>query len=81
MSLQLRHFYSNEWCKDQNATDQETLQKIAAQIRANCKVDEICEPDSLGSICTVYRNEALGLKYWVKDTFGHISEIDEARYF
>ena len=78
MATTLRQWYSNEWCKDEHATTQEELQNIAAKIRKNCKVAEI-HADGFNS-CTIYTNEALGLKYWVKDDFGHIEEIDEARY-
>lgn len=79
MTARMNHYYSNEWCNDSRARSQEELQNIAKQIRQNCKVEEI--EDNTWGVCTIYTNEALGLKYWVKDQFGHISEIDEARYY
>lgn len=78
-SAKMEHFYSDEWCKDDHARTQDELQSIAKQIRENCETAEITFNGN--STCTVYRNEALGLKYWIKDNFGHISEIDEARYY
>ena len=78
-AVKMDHFYSNEWCKDQYARSQEELQEIAKKIRENCEVETI-EKTSYGC-CTVYRNRNLGLKYWIKDDFGHISEIDEAREY
>lgn len=82
-SSHMRHFYSDEWCKDEKARTQEQLQEIARRIRESCDVSEITyfgEGSSFGSYtCTIYKNENLGLRYWVKDDFGHISEIDEER--
>lgn len=77
MSFTMRHFYSDEFCKDQNARNQEELQEIAKSIREGCKVKEYHNYERY--YCTIYENENLGLKYWVKDVFGHITEIDEAR--
>ena len=77
----MRHWYSNEWCKDDKARTQEQLQEIAIKIRRSCKLKE-CKPVSENfDTCTIYENEALGLRYWIKDNFGHIEEIDEARNF
>lgn len=78
-TMKMKTWYSDEWCNDDRAASQEELQKIAKQIRENCKCIEICEANSSGTVCTIYINEALGIKYWVKDNFGHISEIIEAR--
>lgn len=83
-SVRMNHYYSNEWCRDEHARTQEQLQEIARQIRENCKVEEIAQTaccNEAGNVCTIYTNKNLGLKYWVKDTFGHISEIDEAREY
>lgn len=76
-SSHMRHFYSDEWCRDEKARTQEQLQEIASKIREGCDVTEICYVD--GYVCTIYENKSLGLRYWVKDEFGHISEIDEER--
>lgn len=81
MSARMNHWYSDEWCRDEKATTQDKLQNIAKAIRANSKVAEIANAGENGRTCTIYENEALGLKYWVHDTFGHISTIDEARTF
>ena len=73
----MNHFYSNEWCRDHHARTQEELQQIARQIRTNCTCKET---KNMGDYnCTIYINENLGLRYWIKDSFGHISEIDEER--
>lgn len=80
----MNHWYSDEWCTDGRARSQEQLQEIAAQIRKHCKVEQIAPvlgQSDTANICTIYVNEGLGIKYWVKDTFGHISEIDEARSY
>lgn len=77
--MKVRHFYSDEFCRDENARTQEELQEIAKRIRNGCKVKEICEYERY--CCTKYENENLGLRYWVKDEFGHITEIDEARSY
>ena len=83
-SVRMNHWYSDEWCTDNRARSQEELQQIAAEIRKHCDVKEIapvaCQSDSAW-ICTILTNEALGLKYWIKDRFGYISEIDEARSY
>lgn len=82
--MRLQHFYSDEWCRDESARTQEQLQKIAKAIRENCKCVEIRdyhESDATGYICSIYENENLGLKYYIKDRFGHIQEIDETRDF
>ena len=78
-AMRLNHYYSDEWCKNDHARNQEQLQEIAGKIRINCKVINIV--DNGNSICTIYENANLGLKFWVKDEFGHISEIDEGRYY
>ena len=75
----MNNYYSDEWCRDNHARSQAELQEIARQIRLGCDVKEISEMD--GYVCTIYTNENLGLRYWVKDTFGHISEINEAREY
>ena len=79
MAIRVNHYYSNEWCNDNHSRTQDELQEIAKQIRENCKVAEIGENGF--SNYTIYTNENLGLKYWIKDRFGHIDEIDEARYY
>lgn len=79
MSYRMDHWYSDEWCRDHHARTQEQLQEIAGKIRKSCKVTEIV--DNGFNICTVYENKNLGVKYWIKDSFGHISEIDEARAY
>lgn len=78
--MKMNHWYSNEFCTDSHARTQEQLQEIAKRIRANCKVVEIAKCSDDG-VCTKYENESLGIRYWVKDEFGHISEIDEARSY
>ena len=78
----MNHYYSNEWCMDNRARTQEELQAIAREIRENCKVQNVSPvlgQDDESYICTIYANENLGIRFWVKDRFGHISEIDEAR--
>lgn len=80
--MKLRHFYSDTFCTDDRARNQEQLQEIADKIRKNCKVKEIqysCVIERY--TCTIYENEAVGVKYWVKDEFGFITEIDEARSY
>ena len=85
MSITMQHFNSNEWFKNQpeltshHAMNQEDLQTIAKKIRENCKVQEILNNGS--SVCTIYANENLGIRYWIHDYFGHISEIIEGREF
>lgn len=75
--LKVKHYQSNEWCKNENARNQEELQKMAKMIRENCKVEGI---DDMGSyFCSRYKNENLGIRYWILDEFGHISEITEGR--
>ena len=77
--MKIREWRSNEWCTDEKATTQEDLQNMARQVRENCKVTEIeCNGNST---CTIYENKNLGIKYWIKDNFGHISEIIEARSY
>lgn len=76
-SCHMRHFYSDEWCRDEKARNQEQLQEIVRKIRESCDVYTIDYFEDY--TCTIYRNENLGLRYWVKDEFGHISEIDEER--
>ena len=75
--MKMNYWYSDEWCKDEHARSQEELQNIANKIRRGCKVKEIANYESY--VCTIYENKNLGLRYWIKDEFGHISEIDEAR--
>ena len=77
MSYKMKNYYSDEWCRDKQATSQEDLQKIAKMIRSNCKCKEISDMGDY--TCTIYVNENLGLRYWVKDEFGHITEINEER--
>ena len=77
--VRMNHYYSDEWCKDKFARSQEELQKIAKAIRENCEVESI--EDFQRYVCTIYVNNNIGVKYWIKDTFGHISEIDEARSY
>lgn len=77
--MKLNHWYSDEWCNDEHARTQDELQEIAWKIRNGCKTKEIY--DFGDYVCTIYENDNLGLKYWIKDTFGHISEIDEARKY
>lgn len=85
MSAKMRHWYSNEWYSEERnnistkSATQEELQKIAEKIRKGCKVEEIT--DNGFEICTIYTNEAVGVKYWVHDSFGWISTIDEARFY
>lgn len=52
---------------------------MAGKIRKSCKVTQICDNGS--SIVTIYENENLGLKYWIHDSFGNISEIIEGRSY
>ena len=82
----MKHYYSNEFFKNDELhtgtieMTQEQLQAAAKAIRENCKVKEMqSRPATDGFACTVYENENLGVTYWIKDSFGHISEIDEAR--
>lgn len=77
--MKMNHWYSNEFCHDSHGRTQEELQNIAGMIRKGCKVSEIT--DFGDYVCTIYVNENLGLRYWVKDSFGTISEIDEARSY
>lgn len=75
----INHWYSDEWCKDKHAATQEKLQEIAGKISRNCKAKEIV--DNGNNIVTIYENDALSIRYWIHDSFGHISEITEARFF
>lgn len=77
--MKVKHYYSDEWCTNDSARTQEELQNIAKQIRANCTVKEISDMGDY--FCTIYENENLGLKYWIHDSFGHISEITEGRLY
>lgn len=81
MSSYMNHWYSNEWCHDEHECSQDELQAIAKMIRQGCKVKKIergmCAYTPF--VCTIYENKNLGLTYWVKDSFGTISEIDEER--
>ena len=77
--MKLRHFYSDTFCTDDRARNQEQLQEIADKIRKGCKVKEIHNSERY--TCTIYENEAVGVKYWVKDEFGFITEIDEVRSY
>lgn len=79
-AVQLNQYYSNEWCNDEKkARSQEELQRIAKSIRDNCEVVEIIDMGDY--FCTVFRNNNLGLRYWIHDSFGHISTIDEERSY
>lgn len=75
----MNHWYSNEWCHDEHGRTQEQLQEIAGKIRRGCEAKEITDYGTY--VCTIYENENLGLRYWVKDFFGIVSEIDEARQY
>lgn len=80
--IKMKHYYSDEWCKTSEARTQEQLQENAKRIRQSCKVSEVHDQQKMygdGNTCTIYVNEALGIKYWIHDTFGNISEITEAR--
>lgn len=79
MSAKMTHYYSNEFCSDKRARTQEQLLDIVAKIRKGCKIEQICEGSDY--VCTIYTNKAIGLRYWVQDTFGHINSIDEAREY
>lgn len=74
----IREWQSDEWCTNKNATTQEKLQEITGKISKNCKATEIV--DNGDEICTIYENDALNIRYYVKDSFGHISEIIESRW-
>ena len=80
ISVKVQHYNSDDWCKDKHARTQEQLVEIAGKIRKTCRVEDICDPGDYGT-CTVYVNEALGIRYWVRDDFGHIEEIVEGRYY
>ena len=86
MTTYFTHYYNSEWWTDDElhtSTHGKTTAElflIAEQIRKNCEVVE-CQTSASGFTCTKYENKALGVRYWVKDTFCHISEIDEARTF
>ena len=41
MCYKMKNYYSDEWCRDKQATSQEELQKIAKMIRENCKCTEV----------------------------------------
>lgn len=79
----MQHYYSDEWWKDSelhssiHAKSQRELREIVKQIKENCKIKEVSVTD--GYTCTIYVNDVVGAKFWVKDRFGHIEEIDEAR--
>lgn len=79
----MQHFYSSEFWKDSelhssiHAKNQNELLMIAKQIRDNCEIKEVSFGD--GYTCTIYVNAVVGVTFWVKDRFGHITEIDEAR--
>lgn len=78
--LRMKHYESDEWSRnEEKATTQERLQEIAAQIRKGCKVTKI---NDMGNYyCTEFENENLGIRYWIHDSFGTISEIIEGRYY
>lgn len=78
-TAKMQNYYSDEWCNDEKARTQDELQEIAGKIRHNCDVSEIHTMD--GYTCTIYINKNLGLRFWIKDTFGHISEINEERRY
>lgn len=80
----MKHYYSDKWCNTSEARTQEQLQQIAKQIRENCTVVAIHDQSKMygdGKACTEYQNESLGIRYWIHDNFGHISEITEARSY
>lgn len=78
--MKMKHYESDEWSHhSERARTQEQLQEMAGMIRRNCKTERI---DDMGDyFCTIYTNEALGLRYWIHDSFGHISEIIEGRSY
>lgn len=80
----MKHYYSDKWCNTSEARTQEQLQQIAKQIRENCTVVQIHDQSKMygdGKACTEYQNENLGIRYWIHDNFGHISDITEARSY
>ena len=79
-AIKLRHYYNNDWSKDANACSQEELQEMAAEIRKHCEVKEI-NNESYINCCTIYENKNLGVKYFIHDKLGNISEITEARSY
>ncbi len=78
-SCKIREWQSDEWSMGKNAATQEKLQEIAGMISKNCTVKEMTDIGN-DEICTIYENDALNIRYYVKDTFGHISEIIESRW-
>lgn len=72
------HWNSDDWCHDDRATTQEVLQEMAKSIRENCKATGVHRNGST-SVCTTYENANLGLKYWIHDDLGRVSEIIEGR--
>lgn len=80
----MKHYYSDKWCNTSEARTQEQLQQIAKQIREVCAVVQIHDQSKMygdGKACTEYQNEILGIRYWIHDTFGYISDITEARSY
>lgn len=80
----VKHYYSDKWCNTSEARTQEQLQQIAKQIREVCTVVQIHDQSKMygdGKACTEYQNESLGIRYWIHDTFGCISDITEARSY
>ena len=80
----MKHYYSDKWCNTSEARTQEQLQQIAKQIREVCTVVQIHDQPKMygdGKACTEYQNENLGIRYWIHDNFGHISDITEARSY
>ena len=79
--MKLTHYEWDRWSTNsERATTQERLQEIAGLIRESCKVERI-DRNNDEHTCTIYRNDNLGLRYWVHDTFGKISEIIEGREY
>lgn len=79
-SVKMRSYRNNSWCSDHRACSEEELQEMAGKIRENCTVKEI-DNESYLHCCTILENKNLGLKYWIHDDLGHISEIIEARSY
>lgn len=84
MALRMRHWYSEEWYTPNNeqtstkSATQEELRRIAEMIKEGCDLEEVCENGDF-MVCTIYSNKYIGVRYWVHDTCGWISTIDEAR--
>ena len=79
MSCKVREMISNSYDSSDMARSQEELQAIAGKIRKGCRVAEIDMSDDHG--CIIYKNENLGLTYWVHDECGTITSIRERREY